>query len=220
MHCELVVFCIFRYPPQIRSGSQNGGNSPAKIWLRYNIFRKSTLLWALQNLIFRKDTARVFMRVNLAGFIRCFRLSVWQRPQVYHQIQLFNLFRYHAGKIFQTAVCRKFPISGYRFVVGAEGQSEWNWYYCSEIGEKSSCGGRSEAAKEKLQTGTAGWESGTFKEKAIAEVSDWDGLFVVGRYVVTGYLLFSYFYFSIIYHCNILYSRLLSLISDDFLQIR
>ena len=30
---------------------------------------------------------------------------------------------------------------------------------------------------------------------------------------------FSYFYFSIIYHCNILYSRLLSLISDDFLQI-
>ena len=60
----------------------------------------------------------------------------------------------------------------------------------------------------------------TFKEKAIAEISDWDGLFVVGRYVVTGYLLFSYFYFSIIYHCNILYSRLLSLISDDFLQIR
>ena len=29
-----------------------------------------------------------------------------------------------------------------------------------------------EAAKEKLQTGTAGWKSGTFKEKAIAEVPD------------------------------------------------
>ena len=33
-------------------------------------------LWALQNLIFRKNIARVFMRVNLAGFILCFRLIV------------------------------------------------------------------------------------------------------------------------------------------------
>ena len=41
-----------------------------------------------------------------------------------------------------------------------------------KLEKKSSCGGRSEAAKEKLQTGTAGWESGTFKEKAIAEISD------------------------------------------------
>lgn len=86
MHCELVVFCIFRYPPQIRSGSQNGGNSPAKIWLRYNIFRKSTLLWALQNLIFRKNIARVLMKANLADFIRCFCLNVWQKPQTCRNI--------------------------------------------------------------------------------------------------------------------------------------
>ncbi len=32
---------------------------------------------ALQNLIFWKNTARVLMRVSLAGFIRCSRLSVW-----------------------------------------------------------------------------------------------------------------------------------------------
>ncbi len=42
---------ILGIPPQIRFGIQNGGNSPTKIWLRYKIFRKFTLLWALQNLI-------------------------------------------------------------------------------------------------------------------------------------------------------------------------
>ena len=40
------LFCIFRYSPQIRFGSQNGGNFPTKIWQKYKIFQKFTLLWA------------------------------------------------------------------------------------------------------------------------------------------------------------------------------
>ena len=48
---------------------------------RYKIFQKFTQLWVLQNLRFRKNIARVLKRVSLAGFIRCFRLSVWQKPQ-------------------------------------------------------------------------------------------------------------------------------------------
>jgi hypothetical protein len=42
----------------------------------------------------------------------------------YYQIRLSNLFGYHVGKIFQTAVCRKFSISIYRLVVGAKRQSK------------------------------------------------------------------------------------------------
>ena len=76
------ISCFFvslGIPPQIRFGSQNGGNTLTKIWQRYKIFQKFTLLWGLQNLIFWKDTAKVLMRVSLAGFIRYFRLRVWQR---------------------------------------------------------------------------------------------------------------------------------------------
>ena len=42
-------------------------------------FHESELgrLRVFQNLIFWKTIARVFMRVSLAGFIRCFRLIVW-----------------------------------------------------------------------------------------------------------------------------------------------
>ena len=29
-----------------------------------------------------ENIVRVLMKVNLAGFIRCFRLSVWQKSQV------------------------------------------------------------------------------------------------------------------------------------------
>ena len=80
---ELVGFFVsLGIPPKIRFGSQNGGNSPTKIWLRYKIFRKFTQFWALQNLMFWKNIARVFMRVSLADFIRSFRLSIWRKPQV------------------------------------------------------------------------------------------------------------------------------------------
>ena len=44
------LFVSLGIPPKIRFDGQNGGNSPTKIWLRYKIFRKFTLLWALQNL--------------------------------------------------------------------------------------------------------------------------------------------------------------------------
>ncbi len=70
MHCELVVFVSFT-PPQIRSEAKTG-KFPSKDMARYNIFRKSTLLWALQNLIFWKNIAGVLRRVNLAGFIQVF----------------------------------------------------------------------------------------------------------------------------------------------------
>ena len=73
------LFVSLGIPPQIRFGSQNGENPLTKIWLRYKIFQKFTLLWGLQNLIFWKNIAKVLMRVSLAGFIRYFRLSVWQR---------------------------------------------------------------------------------------------------------------------------------------------
>ena len=74
---ELVGFFVsLDIPPKIRFGSQNGGNTLTKIWLRYKIFQIFTLLWGLQNLIFWKDTAKVFMRVSLAGFIRYFHLSI------------------------------------------------------------------------------------------------------------------------------------------------
>ena len=75
------LFVSLGIPPKIRFGSQNGGNTPTKIWLRYKIFQKFTLLWVLQNLMFWKNTVRVLMRVSLAGFTRCFRLIVWQKPQ-------------------------------------------------------------------------------------------------------------------------------------------
>ncbi len=42
---------------------------------------KFTQLWALQNLIFWKNTAKVLMRVSLAGFTQCSRLNAWQKPQ-------------------------------------------------------------------------------------------------------------------------------------------
>ena len=52
------LFVSLGIPTQIRFGSQNGGNSPTKIWLRYKIFRKFTQLWALQNLILPKKIRR------------------------------------------------------------------------------------------------------------------------------------------------------------------
>lgn len=45
---------MFRSSPQIRFGCQSEGNIQTKIWLKYEIFSRSTLLWALQNLIFFK----------------------------------------------------------------------------------------------------------------------------------------------------------------------
>ena len=79
MYCELVGFFVsLDIPPKIRFGSQNEGNTPTKIWLKYKIFRKFTPLWALQNLMFWKNIARVLMRVNWAGFTQLSRLNVWQ----------------------------------------------------------------------------------------------------------------------------------------------
>ena len=76
------LFVSVGIPSKMRFGSPNGGNPSIKIWLRYKIFQKFTLLWALQNLMFWKNVARVLMRVSLADFIQSFRLSVWQKPHV------------------------------------------------------------------------------------------------------------------------------------------
>ncbi|WP_220453253.1 hypothetical protein, partial [Odoribacter splanchnicus] len=44
-YCELVGFFVsLGIPPQIRFGSQNGGNFPTKIWQKYKIFQKFTQL--------------------------------------------------------------------------------------------------------------------------------------------------------------------------------
>ena len=59
------LFVSLGIPPKIRFDGQNGGNSPTKIWLRYKIFQKFTLLWALQNLIFWENTVRVFNESEL-----------------------------------------------------------------------------------------------------------------------------------------------------------
>ena len=68
MFCKLVGFFVsLGIPPKIRFGSPNGGNIQTKIWLRYKIFQKFTLLWALQNLMFWKNIARVLMRMNWAA---------------------------------------------------------------------------------------------------------------------------------------------------------
>ena len=39
--------------------AKTGEISKTKIWLRYKIFQKSTLLWALQNLIFRRNESEL-----------------------------------------------------------------------------------------------------------------------------------------------------------------
>ena len=78
---QLVGFFVsLGISPKIRFDGQNGGNALTKIWQRYTIFRKFTPLWASQNLIFWKNTARVLTRVSLADFIRSFRSSVWRKP--------------------------------------------------------------------------------------------------------------------------------------------
>jgi len=117
-------FCIFRF----RFVSQNGGNSPRKIWLRYKIFQKFTLLWALQNLIFWRNIVRVFMRVSLAGFIRCSCLSVWQKPQVCRNsvwaagtFSFRQLVEYLNGNIHYQMFCGimidpSFPITNFKIV--------------------------------------------------------------------------------------------------------
>src|SRR5699024_3263977 len=75
------LFVSLGIPQKTRFDGQNGGNIQTKIWRSYKTFQKFTLLWVLQNLIFWKNTARVLRRVSLAGFIRSFRLNVWQKPQ-------------------------------------------------------------------------------------------------------------------------------------------
>lgn len=52
--------------------------------LRYKIVQKFTLLWVLQNPIFWKNIVRVFMRVNLAAFILCFRSRAQPKRQAFH----------------------------------------------------------------------------------------------------------------------------------------
>ena len=84
------LFVSLGISQKTRFDGQNGGNIQTKIWRRYKIFQKFTLLWVLQNLIFWKNTARVLRRVSLAGFIRSFRLSVWQKPQARLDIDSFQ----------------------------------------------------------------------------------------------------------------------------------
>ena len=84
------LFVSLGIPQKTRFDGQNGGNIQTKIWRRYKTFQKFTLLWVLQNLIFWKNTARVLRRVSLAGFIRSFRLSVWQKPQARLDIDSFQ----------------------------------------------------------------------------------------------------------------------------------
>ena len=81
------ISCFFvslGIPPKIRFDGQNGGNIQTKIRLRYKIFQKSTLLWALQNSIFWKNIVRVLIRVNLVVFIPCFHSTVQQKRSVCH----------------------------------------------------------------------------------------------------------------------------------------
>ena len=71
------LFCIFRYSPANKVWKPKRGKFSNKdMAQKYKIFQKFTLLWGLQNLIFWKDTAKVFMRVSLSGFIRYFHLSI------------------------------------------------------------------------------------------------------------------------------------------------
>ena len=56
---------MFRSSPQIRFGCQSEGNIQTKIWLKYEIFSRSTLLWALQNLIFFSKYRKIFDEIKL-----------------------------------------------------------------------------------------------------------------------------------------------------------
>ena len=73
-----MAFCLFRYSPKTRFDGQNGGNTQTnKIWQRYTIFQKFTLLWGLQ--VFWKKYLKSFNESE-PSFIRSFRLNVWQKP--------------------------------------------------------------------------------------------------------------------------------------------
>ena len=67
---------------------------------KVQIFRNSPTLGFKQNLIrySGKNTAKVLMRVSLAGFTQCSRLNAWQKPQarrnsVWGAGTLFSPFR-------------------------------------------------------------------------------------------------------------------------------
>jgi len=52
--------------------AKTGEISKTKIWLRYKIFQKSTLLWALQNLIFKEKYRKSFHESELGRLYSVF----------------------------------------------------------------------------------------------------------------------------------------------------